>query len=163
MTDNTVRGWTITTPIGPLSVVTDGEVVIASGFGALEEIAGWVDVEVKRVEPTGSVADALREYLAGRLNALDEVEVRQPGGPFAQEAWRAMREIPPGQTWSYRDLATKAGRPDAVRAAGTACGRNHVAPFVPCHRVVRSDGSLGGYAYGLEAKRWLLAHEGVNQ
>jgi methylated-DNA-[protein]-cysteine S-methyltransferase len=161
MTETSDRGWTITTPIAPLSVVTHGEVVIASGFGELREIAGWVNVEVEPAEPTGTVADAVRAYLAGQLDALDDVEVRQPGGPFAQEAWRAMREIPPGQTWSYRDLATKASRPDAVRAAGTACGRNHVAPFVPCHRVVRSDGSLGGYAYGLGVKRWLLAHEGV--
>jgi len=70
-----------------------------------------------------------------------------------------MREIPAGQTWSYRDVAAKAGKPDAVRAAGTACGRNRVAPFVPCHRVVRSDGSLGGYGFGLDVKRWLLGHE----
>ena len=161
MTETTARGWTITTPTAPLSVVTDGDVVIASGFGDLEEIADWVGVEVERTEPTGAVADAVREYLAGQLDALDEVEVRQSGGPFSQDAWRVMREIPAGQTWSYRDLATKAGRPDAVRAAGTACGRNRVAPFVPCHRVVRSDGSLGGYAYGLDVKRWLLAHEGV--
>jgi methylated-DNA-[protein]-cysteine S-methyltransferase len=89
------------------------------------------------------------------------VPVRQPGGAFQQAAWSAMREIPAGHTWSYSELATMAGRPDAVRAAGTACARNTVAPFVPCHRVLRSDGSLGGYAYGLDAKRWLLAHEGV--
>ncbi len=70
-----------------------------------------------------------------------------------------MRSIPPGQTWSYARLAAEAGRPTAVRAAGSACARNLVAPFVPCHRVVRSDGSLGGYAYGLDIKRALLAHE----
>jgi len=71
-----------------------------------------------------------------------------------------MRQIPPGQTWSYAELAAKAGRPDASRAAGSACARNLVAPFVPCHRVVRSDGTLGGYYYGLPVKEWLLAHEG---
>ena len=163
MTETTAHGWTIATPIGPLSVVTDGDVVIASGFGELGVIAEWIDIDVERVKPTGPIADAVREYFSGQLDALDEVEVDQPGGPFSQDAWRVMREIPAGQTWSYRDLATKAGRPDAVRAAGTACGRNHVAPFVPCHRIVRSDGSLGGYAYGLDVKRWLLAHEGANQ
>jgi methylated-DNA-[protein]-cysteine S-methyltransferase len=70
-----------------------------------------------------------------------------------------MRQIPPGETWSYAELAAKAGRPQAVRAAGQACARNLVAPFVPCHRVVRSGGSLGGYYYGLAVKRWLLDHE----
>ena len=70
-----------------------------------------------------------------------------------------MREIPAGTTWSYGELAAKAGSPRAVRAVGQACARNMVAPFVPCHRVVRSDGSLGGYFYGLDTKRWILAHE----
>jgi methylated-DNA-[protein]-cysteine S-methyltransferase len=150
MTMTTASGWTIATPIGPLSVVTDGDVVIASGFGELDVVAEWADVVVERTNPSGAVADAVRAYLSGRSDALDQVAVRQPGGSFTQDAWRVMREIPAGQTWSYRDIATKAGRPDAVRAAGTACARNRAAPFVPCHRVVRSDGSLGGYAYGLD-------------
>jgi len=88
------------------------------------------------------------------------VPVRQPGGAFQQQVWDVMRRIPPGQTWSYAELAAKAGNPDAARAAGSACARNLVAPFVPCHRVVRTDGSLGGYYYGLDVKEWLLAHEG---
>ena len=70
-----------------------------------------------------------------------------------------MRSIPPGQTWTYAELAAKAGRPAAVRAAGQACARNLVAPFVPCHRVLRSDGTLGGYFFGSETKQRLLDHE----
>src|SRR5207342_3389453 len=100
-------------------------------------------------------------YVAGDLAALDAVPVRQPGGPFLQEAWRVMRQIPAGTTWTYAELAAKAGRPSAVRAAGGACAHNLVAPFVPCHRVLRTGGSLGGYYYGLDVKQWLLTHEGA--
>ena len=102
---------------------------------------------------------AVAAYLDGEVSALDDIPVRQPGGEFMQEVWRLMREIPAGSTLSYGDLAAKAGNPRAVRAVGQACARNMVAPFVPCHRVVRSDGSLGGYYYGLDTKRWILAHE----
>jgi methylated-DNA-[protein]-cysteine S-methyltransferase len=70
-----------------------------------------------------------------------------------------MRAIAPGSTATYAELAAAAGSPTAVRAAGSACARNLVAPFVPCHRVLRSGGTLGGYYYGLDAKRVLLAHE----
>jgi len=70
-----------------------------------------------------------------------------------------MRTIPAGRTWTYARLAAEAGRPTAVRAAGSGCARNLLAPIVPCHRVVRSGGGLGGYFYGLDVKRWLLQHE----
>ena len=154
-----LTGWSVETPIGPLKVVCDGDVVVVSGFGEIDEMLARVDGDIAWSAPTGAVAEAVASYLAGDGDALNDVNVRQPGGPFQQAAWGAMREIPAGETWSYTELATKAGRPDAVRAAGTACASNQVAPFVPCHRVVRSDGSLGGYAYGLDAKQWLLALE----
>jgi methylated-DNA-[protein]-cysteine S-methyltransferase len=70
-----------------------------------------------------------------------------------------MRRVPAGETISYTKLAAEAGNPKAVRAAGSACAQNLIAPIVPCHRVLRTDGSLGGYYYGLPAKQWLLAHE----
>jgi methylated-DNA-[protein]-cysteine S-methyltransferase len=74
-----------------------------------------------------------------------------------------MRAIAAGTTVSYADLAARAGAPRAARAAASACARNAVCLFIPCHRVVRSDGSLGGYYYGLATKRSLLAHEGVTE
>ena len=157
-----LSGWTIETPEAPLSVVQDGDVVVASGFCGLDELVERLSEgsgPVEQVVPAGAVVTAVLAYVGGDSAALDEVEVRQPGGEFQQEVWRVMRMIPAGQTWSYAELATKAGRPAATRAAGSACARNLVAPFVPCHRVVRSDGSLGGYAYGLDVKRWLLALE----
>jgi len=160
-----LSGWTVETPMAPWSVVQDGDLVVASGFCALDELVGRLPEgsgEVERVAPTGPVAADVRAYLGGDGTAIEQVEVSQPGGEFQQEVWRVMREIPAGETWSYAELATKAGRPAATRASGTACARNLVAPFVPCHRVVRSGGSLGGYAYGLDVKRWLLDHESGN-
>jgi methylated-DNA-[protein]-cysteine S-methyltransferase len=151
---------TLPTPFGALTVVAAGDTVLGSCFGDPSWLAGRLDgvaVDDGRISP--SISAAVAAYLAGEVGSLDAVAVRQPGGPFRQAAWRAMRAIPPGQTWSYARLAAVAGRPAAVRAAGSACARNLVAPFVPCHRVVRSDGSLGGYAYGLDVKRALLAHE----
>ena len=154
-----MTGWTVETPSVPWSVVCDGDVVVASGFCELDELTERLGVEVEVGQPRGAVADAVWAYLEGDAGALDGVSVRQPGGPFQQQVWEAMRGIPAGETWSYGELATTAGRPTATRASGTACARNLVAPFVPCHRVIRSDGLLGGYAYGLDVKRWLLALE----
>ena len=74
--------------------------------------------------------------------------------------WRELRRIPPGETRSYAEIAAAVGKPGAVRAAGSANGANNVAVLIPCHRVIRSDGTLGGYAYGLDIKRELLAREG---
>lgn len=151
---------TFDTPMGPLSVAVDeAGVVHRSVFGTAPVLALPVARTVAPTEVPGPVADAVARYLAGDLAALDAVQVRQPGGPFRQAAWEAMRRIPPGGTVTYTELAEMSGRPTAVRAAGSACAKNLVAPFVPCHRVVRSDGTLGGYAYGLDAKRALLAHE----
>jgi AraC family transcriptional regulator of adaptative response/methylated-DNA-[protein]-cysteine methyltransferase len=73
--------------------------------------------------------------------------------------WRELRRIPAGETRSYADIAAAVGKPKAVRAAGSANGANNVAVLIPCHRVVRSDGALGGYAYGLDIKRELLKRE----
>ncbi len=158
---------TVPTPVGDLVVLVDDDgAVVASGFSDLDDVVGRLAPDlagrgVRRCAESGGVGAAVRAWLAGDLRALDAVAVRQPGGPFLQQAWAAMRRIPPGTTWTYAELAAQAGRPAAVRAAGSACARNLVAPFVPCHRVVRSDGTLGGYFYGLPAKEWLLRHEGA--
>jgi AraC family transcriptional regulator of adaptative response/methylated-DNA-[protein]-cysteine methyltransferase len=82
------------------------------------------------------------------------------GTAFQEAVWNALRSIPAGETRSYAQLAAMVDRPEAVRAAGTACGANHVAVIIPCHRVQRGDGSMGGYAYGLERKRALREREG---
>jgi methylated-DNA-[protein]-cysteine S-methyltransferase len=103
-------------------------------------------------------ADQLDEYFAGRRASFDlPLDLR--GTAFQLAAWRALAEIPYGETRSYAAQATRIGRPSAVRAVGTANGRNPVSIVLPCHRVVGSDGALHGFAGGLEAKAALLALE----
>ena len=159
--------YVVATPVGPLAVIVTPEdgVTRASGFTPAEDVASRLAPDLRarglRAAARGPVADAVAAYADGDLDALDTVEVAQPGGPFLQSAWLAMRAVPAGTTTTYTALAVAAGRPRAVRAAGSACARNLLAPFVPCHRVLRSGGTIGGYAFGLGAKEQLLRHEGA--
>jgi methylated-DNA-[protein]-cysteine S-methyltransferase len=102
----------------------------------------------------------LQEYCDGRRTGFD-LELVPRGTPFQREVWRALQQIPFGETRSYRDLALAIGRPAAVRAVGAANGQNPICIVLPCHRVIGADGSLTGYAFGLDAKRRLLEFEGV--
>jgi methylated-DNA-[protein]-cysteine S-methyltransferase len=155
---------TIPTPVGPLAVVLDVDgTVLASGFGDLAGLTSrlGLDEPVPLADPdvVQPVAEAVRQYFAGNLDALDVVAVRQSGGAFAQSAWQQLRTITPGEPVTYAELAARAGSPGAARAAGQACARNLVAPFLPCHRVVPAGGGVGGYAYGAAVKTKLLEHE----
>ena len=123
--------------------------------------ARYGDVDLIPTSDAGGYGASIRAYLAGDLTALDDIPVDTGGTPFQQKVWQALRRIPAGETRSYGDVARALRRPRAVRAVGTANGRNPVALIVPCHRVIGSDGSLTGYAGGLERKRWLLRHEGI--
>ena len=107
------------------------------------------------------VCDRLSAYFAGDLAAIDGVPVESAGTPFQRTVWAALRRIPAGETWTYTQLAARVGRPEAVRAAGTANGANPISVVVPCHRVIGADGALTGYGGGIARKQWLLAHEGV--
>lgn len=104
--------------------------------------------------------EELLEYLAGARRDFD-LPLAPQGTPFQQRVWAALREIPYGQTRSYRELALAAGSPRSYRAVGMANHRNPIPILIPCHRVVGADGSLTGYAGGLELKRKLLELEGV--
>jgi methylated-DNA-[protein]-cysteine S-methyltransferase len=157
---------TIPTPPGPFTIVASDEAVLASGW--TEDPARLVALigaplrpngELRRRRDLGPFSRAVRDYVAGDLAAIDGVPVAQAASPFLARAWTELRRIPAGAPETYLQLAARCERPAAVRAAGTACGRNPTALFVPCHRIVRSDGGLGGFAYGLEVKRWLLGHE----
>lgn len=112
-----------------------------------------------RSTTTGTVADALRAYAEGDVTAIDTLVVAQPESPFRGEVWRALREVAPGHPVTYTELAALAGRPAAVRAAASGCANNLVALVVPCHRIVRRDGGLGGYLFGTGVKQRLLEHE----
>ena len=98
-------------------------------------------------------------YFVGDMQYTPEIPLDRRGTPFQAEVWNALAEIPPGRRWSYRDLASRVGRPNSVRAVAGAVARNPLSILVPCHRVVGSDGSLTGYAGGLRLKQLLLEHE----
>jgi AraC family transcriptional regulator of adaptative response/methylated-DNA-[protein]-cysteine methyltransferase len=100
----------------------------------------------------------LKDYFDGTAVRFT-VPVIMAGSPFERSVWSSLQTIPPGETWSYSQLAQRVGRPAAVRAVGRANGRNCLALVIPCHRVIRSDGSLCGYAGGIWRKQWLLEHE----
>ncbi len=130
---------------------------------------GWtrlvfVSSPPREAPPDGSDTDlgrALRAYLAGELDALNTVPIELVGTPFQVEVWTALRRLPPGETTTYGTLAAQLGKPPgAARAVGAAVGANPLAMLVPCHRVLGQDGSLTGFAWGLERKRALLEHEG---
>ena len=154
------------TPIGSLNLIADQHILLAANFltlKALKESLGSDDSirEVKSVAKIPVISDLINDYFDGDLTAINAIQVRQPGAPFSQAAWKAMKKVPPGKVISYSDLAERAGSPAAIRAAGSACAKNAIVLVVPCHRVVKTGGALGNYAYGLSKKEWLLSHEGA--
>ena len=156
------------TPLGAILVVTDAE-------GRLR-VLDWKTHEARMrrllgrlygaegviltVGPAPSlIVDKLRAFFSGDLAAIDAIPVETAGTPFQREVWAALRQIPPGETWSYSQLADRIGRPAAVRAVGAANGANPISLVVPCHRVIGANGALTGYAGGVQRKAWLLSHE----
>ncbi|HEY5342058.1 MAG TPA: methylated-DNA--[protein]-cysteine S-methyltransferase [Solirubrobacteraceae bacterium] len=149
---------TMESSIGELLLVGDGETLsglyMQDGRKPKQIAPGWV-------EAAASFADVraqLEEYFAGERTTF-EVPLAPEGAPFEREVWRALEEIPYGETVSYGEIARRVGQPGAARAVGTANGRNPIAVIVPCHRVIGADGSLTGYGGGLERKRLLLELE----
>ncbi|MGN6188657.1 MAG: methylated-DNA--[protein]-cysteine S-methyltransferase [Conexibacter sp.] len=157
---------TIDTPPGPFTILASDDAVFASGWTAdPERLRAYIGA---RLRPAGELTArrdlgpftrAVADYVAGDLTAIDDVPVSFASTPFHERAWEQLRLIPAGAPETYGALAARCGSPAAVRAAGTACGRNPTALFVPCHRIVRTGGGLGGFGYGLPVKRWLLDHE----
>ena len=161
-----LRYTTLPTPAGAFTLVVNADgAVLASGFTA--EAAKLIPLihrdlmdELTPSHDLGPATDAVRSYLDGDVTAIDDVPVLQrSGGSFITHAWRVMRDIKPGAPVDYSDFAGLAGRPLAIRGAAQACATNPAALFVPCHRVLRKDGTLGGYRWGLPVKQWLLNHE----
>lgn len=157
---------TLKTPVGALSLISREHILIAAGFTSQDELIASISkqdrqLESKKVSQIPIISDLVSDYFDGDLRALDGIKVDQEGEKFSQSAWRVMRKISPGRTLTYADLAKRAGSEDAVRAAGSACARNLIALVVPCHRIVKTGGALGNYAYGLKYKQWLLSHEGA--
>src|SRR5207302_11097299 len=135
-------------PVGALSLYARGDALCGLAFSDHDERLRAAltarfgdDVKYVRARDPARAVTRVRRYLAGELDALDDVAVDLGGTPFQARVWAALRKIPVGATWSYATLARKVGSPEAVRAVGAANGRNPVSLVVPCHRVIASDGT----------------------
>jgi AraC family transcriptional regulator, regulatory protein of adaptative response / methylated-DNA-[protein]-cysteine methyltransferase len=158
----TIRWTHFDSPLGQMLIAATGKGICRLTFDDSE-------ASLRRLFPNATIVEdggGLRELVEGALAAIDsplaarELPIDVAGTAFQEAVWRELRKIPPGETRSYAQIAAAIGQPKAVRAVGTANGDNHVAVLIPCHRVIRSDGTLGGYAGGLDRKRKLLAAEG---
>ena len=162
----TIDATTVPSPAGEIALLVHDDVLVAAGFADVEAHYERLSREqrgqlppLRKVSGLGQFSAAMSAYVDGDLRATDHLPVGQHGGPFWQAAWKVMREVPPGETITYTELAARAGNDRAVRAAGSACAQNRIAPVIPCHRILRTGGALGGYYYGLGTKGWLLEHE----
>lgn len=155
---------TIDTPDGAFTILADdAQRVLASGWtDDVERLLGRLRAGDRPTAVTEGVTDAAAAVVAyydGDLSAIDDVPVAQHGTAMQLAGWDALRRIEPGRPLTYAEFATVLGSPSAVRAAASICARNAPALFVPCHRVLRTGGALGGFAWGLEVKQRLLARE----
>jgi methylated-DNA-[protein]-cysteine S-methyltransferase len=128
----------------------------------LQQDSGLAGLTLSERHSASGARRALEAYFKGDLFAIDQIPVDTGGTRFQREVWAALRTIPAGQTLSYSVLASRIGRPKAVRAVGLANGANPIGIVIPCHRVIGADASLTGYGGGLDRKRWLLEHEGAS-
>lgn len=152
---------TFSTPLGDFSVALNATgAVIATAFGGLPELRERFTAD-EIVQDPARAADARRElteYFSGTRRQFT-VKLAPSGTPFQQSVWAALRAIPAGETRSYAQLAAAIGNPEAARAVGRANATNPICVIIPCHRVIGTDGSLTGFAFGEEIKRQLLEHE----
>jgi AraC family transcriptional regulator of adaptative response/methylated-DNA-[protein]-cysteine methyltransferase len=158
----TIRWTTFDSPLGQMLIAATSKGICRLTFSDSE-------ASLRRLFPKATIVrddGGLRELVEGALEAIEhpaampDLPIDVAGTAFQEAVWRELRKIPPGETRSYAQIAAAIGQPTAVRAVGTANGDNHVAVLIPCHRVIRSDGTLGGYAGGLDRKKMLLDAEG---
>jgi methylated-DNA-[protein]-cysteine S-methyltransferase len=159
MSSNIRYSW-IESPLGKVLLVAEGDGLRGAYFHD-QKYVPEIDPAWKRDDDAPVLRAARRqidEYFRGARDGF-ELTLAPVGTAFQRAIWNAIAEVPRGATRTYAALATRVGRPDCARAAGSATGRNPLSIIVPCHRIVGSDGSLTGYAGGLDRKRYLLAHE----
>lgn len=156
-----VRHWTMPdTPVGELTVVAEGEAVIGVYMSEHRDAGLERGAAVQHDDLLQEAAGQLDDYFAGKIQEF-QIPTQASGTDFQMQVWAELSRIPYGSTISYGELASRVGRPRAVRAVGAANGRNPLSILVPCHRVVGADGSLTGYGGGVPNKRALLALEGA--
>jgi methylated-DNA-[protein]-cysteine S-methyltransferase len=155
----------MSTPDGPFTILAqDGEVLSSGWTDNPGDLTGQVHptlrpATIELVDGLGDISAAVEAFYAGDPAPAMQVAVRQKSGPFRAHAWDVLRLVRPGSPVTYTEYAELAGNPKAVRAAASACAFNAAALFVPCHRVIRTDGSLGGFRWGLPIKESLLKRE----
>jgi methylated-DNA-[protein]-cysteine S-methyltransferase len=145
-------------PIGQIKITADEQCITELVFIEPESADPYFESEELLPEIIHQCVNELMEYFAGKRTAFS-VAIHQEGTEFQQKVWKELYEIPFGKTISYADLAKKLGDPKCIRAAAAANGKNKIAMIVPCHRIIGTDQSLVGYAWGKARKRWLLQHE----
>lgn len=155
----------VNTPVGDLTLLLDGATVLICEFA---DHAARVTRQIERFygndiitksDCPAQISGIIEAYFSGDLDALDTLDTDPLGTSFERSVWKALRDIPAGATDSYGALAKRLG--SSPRAVGRANGRNPVGLIHPCHRIIGADGSLTGYAGGLDRKEWLLKHEGA--
>ena len=145
-------------PIGPIRITAENQCIAEMVFIDSAANESYFDSEELLPEVIHQCVNELMEYFAGQRTAFT-VAIHQEGTEFQQKVWKELYEIPFAKTISYADLAKKLGDPKSIRAAAAANGKNKIAIIVPCHRIIGTDQSLVGYAWGKARKRWLLQHE----
>ena len=156
---------TMSTPDGPFTIIARDGVVLSSGWTAVPgELTGQIHAdllpgEFETVTGLGAISEAVEAFYSGNPDPAMEVPVLQKSGPFRSHAWDVLRTVAPGRPVTYTEYADLSGNAKAVRAAASACAFNAAALFVPCHRVIRTDGTLGGFRWGLAVKGSLLDRE----
>lgn len=161
-----LKATQIDTILGPMIAIADDNFLylleFVTGKGLAREIlrlkkAGFT-ITAGENTPLRSIEKELKAYFEGKLTAF-KTPYRLLGSTFQQQVWQALCNIPFGETRSYAQQAQSLGRPKSFRAVANANGANQLSIIIPCHRVIASDGSLGGYGGGLSAKKWLIEHE----
>lgn len=165
----TVEIGRLDTPLGVLEVaVHEGALCVLRfekdwGVGGDDDlVARFPDADLRDAPDPAGMVSALGEYFDGDVRVIDDLAVDVSGTPFQEAVWKAAREIPAGETATYGDLAHTIGSPRAMRAVGSALGRNAVGIVIPCHRVVPASGGIGNYGGGVSRKAWFLEHERSN-
>ncbi len=145
-------------PIGQLNIIADEGCITELGFVDDINYQPIADQDAQLPDVIHQCVDELIEYFAGTRTEFT-VPINQEGTEFQQKVWKELYELPFGKTLSYADLAKKLGDPKVIRASAAANGKNKIAIIVPCHRIIGTDKSLVGYAWGKGRKKWLLQHE----
>ena len=158
----------INTPWSKIATVLDvtkNPVVVGAGFKPINKLIKQLNLkeDTKLIKDTKleGITEIVKDWIDGDLDVFRKIKLKQDGAEFMQSCWNQLRKIDGGKVLSYAQLAKKAGNAKAVRAAGSACAKNLIAPFVPCHRIIKTNGDIGNYGFGVSLKKALLEHEGV--